>query len=272
MNDAVAAPETAPTPLLGPDDPPPVTVIEAAGTVPVLVVCDHAGNRVPAGCNRLGLSEAQLAEHIGWDIGAAEVARRLARHLGAACILSAYSRLVIDCNRSLHDPTLIPPASDGIAVPGNRDLPPAAREARILGLHRPYHAAIERALDGFAARGVVPVVLSIHSFTPRMNGFDRPWQVGILWDKDPRIAVPLIAALAQAGLEVGDNQPYSARSPQGFTMASHAVERGLPHVLVELRQDEVGDAAGAERYAAILDRALAPILADPQLYRTAFYG
>ena len=258
--------------LLGPDDPPPISVENEDGTAPLLILCDHASNRLPARLGTLGLEPAALAQHIAWDIGAAETARRLAAALDAPLILSVYSRLAVDCNRSLHDPTLIPEVSDGIAVPGNHALPAAERRQRIEALHRPYHETIDRHLGRLAAHRIAPAVISIHSFTPRMAGFDRPWHVGVLWDKDPRIPLPLIERLAlMGGLAIGDNLPYSARSPQGFTMTRHAVAHGLSHVLVELRQDEVADPAGAARYAGFLERALRPILDDPDLYRPAFY-
>jgi predicted N-formylglutamate amidohydrolase len=260
-----------PAHLLGAGDPAPVTTHNAAGRAPLLVLCDHASNAVPASLAMLGLGPAALSRHIGWDIGAAAVARALAEMLDAPALISGFSRLVIDCNRSLADPTSIPAHSDGIAVPGNAGLGGADRLARAEACFRPYHHAIAARLDAFATGGIVPAIVSIHSFTPRMNGFDRPWQVGVLWDRDPRIPLPLIAALAGQGLAVGDNEPYSARAPEGFTLRRHADARGLPHVLVEIRQDEIGEAAGAARYAALLAEALQPILADPLLYRTAFY-
>jgi len=259
--------------LLEPDDPPPVRRVNPAGRAPVLLVCDHAGRAVPRALAGLGLAPAQLAQHIGWDIGAAAVTEHLAMALDAPALLGGYSRLVVDCNRAPNDPSLIPAVSDGVEIPGNRDLGDAARTARLTTIHHPYHAAIAAWLDERARHGSVPAIVSIHSFTPRMNGVDRPWQIGILWDKDPRIALPLLAGLARtSGLEIGDNQPYSARSPQGYSMARHAVERGLPHVLVELRQDEIATAEGAARYAGLLAEALAPILADRQLYRIAFWA
>ncbi|MGB8840149.1 MAG: N-formylglutamate amidohydrolase [Aliidongia sp.] len=257
--------------LLAPTDPAPFTVINPDGRAEILLVCDHAATAVPASLGRLGLDEADLARHIGWDIGAAAVTRVLAERLSAPAVLSGYSRLVIDCNRGLDDPTSIPAISDALPVPGNRSLSAADRLARAEECFWPYQRAVGAMLDRAAATGVTPVMLSIHSFTPRLNGYDRPWQVGILWDRDPRVAVPLIAHLALRGLNVGDNQPYSGRDPEGFTLLHHAVQQGLPHVLIELRQDEIDSAAGVERFAEHLEGALAPLLADPQLYRPAFY-
>ncbi|HTZ77165.1 MAG TPA: N-formylglutamate amidohydrolase [Stellaceae bacterium] len=258
--------------LIGAGDPPAVEIVRPEGKAPVLVTCDHASRAVPRALGRLGLGERELALHIGWDIGAGAVTRDLARLLDAPAILTGYSRLVIDCNRDLEDPTSIPAVSDGVAVPGNREVSAAERARRVETLFRPYHRAIERAIDGFIARGVHPAVLSIHSFTPSMNGIDRPWHVGVLWNKDPRIPVPLMAALRREhGLVVGDNEPYSAREPAGYTVRTHAENRGLPHMAVEIRQDLIASPAGTREWGERLARALTPILEDPGLYHEKHY-
>ncbi|HVJ52100.1 MAG TPA: N-formylglutamate amidohydrolase [Aliidongia sp.] len=252
--------------------PPAFELINPDGAARTLLLCDHAANIVPAEMGSLGLTEAELSRHIGWDIGAAAVTGSLARQLDAPAVLSGYSRLVIDCNRALDDPTAFPTVSDRLPIPGNQELSGNDKAMRADSFYWPYHRAIEARLDRFAAAQVAPAIISIHSFTPTMNEFDRPWHIGILWDKDPRLPMPLLAGLATIdGLVIGDNQPYSARDPEGFTLRHHAVRRGLPHVLIELRQDEIADAAGAERYAAYLLKVLSPILADPELYRPAIY-
>jgi predicted N-formylglutamate amidohydrolase len=259
-------------PLLGPSDPPVVEVFNENGKAPVLATCDHASNKVPRLLGKLGLADSELARHIGLDIGAAGVTRLLARQLDARAILAGYSRLVVDCNRDPADATSMPAESDGVAVPGNSTLTQAARRQRLETLFKPYHGAIERALDDFADRSVQPAVLSIHSFTPSMNGIARPWHIGVLWDRDPRIPVPLLAALRrEAGLTVGDNEPYSSREPAGYTVRTHAIGRGLPHVAVEIRQDLIADAAGEREWAERLALALTPILEDPALYRAKQY-
>src|SRR5581483_1203950 len=176
------------------------------------------------------------------------------------------------CNRDLDDPTSMPAASDGVPVPGNKDLSQAARAQRLEALFRPYHSAIEAALEGFTARGVHPAVLSIHSFTPVMNGVHRPWHIGILWDKDPRMAVPVLAALRrETGLVVGDNEPYAARERAGYTVRTHAEKRGLPHLNVELRQDLIGSETGVAEWSERLVRVLTPLLEDPALYHVKHY-
>ena len=258
--------------LLGPSDPPVVEVFNETGKAPVLLSCDHASNKVPRALGKLGLADSELRRHIGWDIGAAGVTRLLARQLDAPAILAGYSRLVVDCNRDPVDATSMPAVSDAVAVPGNAMLSEAQRRQRIEALFKPYHRAIECALDGFAERSVHPAVLSIHSFTPTMNGITRPWHIGVLWDKDPRIPVPLLAALRrETGLKVGDNEPYSAREPAGYTVRTHAVRRGLPHVAVEIRQDLIADTAGEGEWAERLALALMPILEDPALYHAKQY-
>ncbi len=252
--------------LLAASDPP-VFELCHPGTAPVLLTCDHASRRVPAALTLLGLTETALAQHIGWDIGAAAVTRRLAPLLDAPAVLAGYSRLVIDCNRPPDDPSSIPGESDGIAIPGNAALDPAARRERITALFEPYHAAIDQQLARIGVGGRAPAVISMHSFTPRTKGFARPWHVGVLWDGEGRIAKPLLAAL-RAELDptlVGDNLPYSAREPVGYTQRHHAFDRGLPHVAIELRQDLIAAEAGAAEWAERLARLLKPILATPGL-------
>jgi len=254
--------------LIAPDEAPSVEICQSEAATPLLLTCDHASNRVPRALDGLGLARGLLEQHIGWDIGAAMVTRRLALALDAAAVMSGYSRLVIDCNRDPDDPTSIPEVTDGVSVPGNRNLSAAARALRRRTCFDPYHAAIAARLDALVAAGLAPALLSIHSFTPVMNGVARPWHIGVLWDLDPRIPAPLLAALRADGLlEVGDNQPYSAREPAGYTVRHHAVARGLPHAAIELRQDLVASAEGATAWADRLAAALAPILARPELYR-----
>ena len=261
-----------PAPLLASDEPAPFELVNGEGSARLLLICDHASRRVPRALGTLGLEEWRLQRHIGWDIGAAEVARGLSRRFDAPLLLAGYSRLVIDCNRRLGDPSSIPEMSDGVAVPGNRGLGAAEAARRVTELYEPYHAAIEAALRRWQSRGVVPAFVSVHSFTPVFAGFERPWHIGVLWDRDPRIALPLIAALGRlGGIVVGDNEPYSARVPQGYSVAAHAAQKGYPHVALELRQDLIDTQHGAAQWVERLAQALAPILGDDELYRAAHY-
>jgi len=174
---------------------------------------------------------------------------------------------VIDCNRPPDDPSSIPLESDGVAIPGNAALSPVARHLRRSTLFDPYHDALEARIAAHLARGIAPAVISVHSFTPEMKGRKRPWHVGVLWDEDGRLAQPLLAALrSEPGLVVGDNEPYSAREPAGYTQRHHAHSRGLPHVAIELRQDLVAAESGAAAWAERLARMLKPILARRELY------
>jgi predicted N-formylglutamate amidohydrolase len=253
--------------LLGPGDPPALREMNPAGRAAMLILCDHASHAVPAALARLGLPDEVLRDHIGWDPGAAAIALRLAERFDAPALLSGYSRLVVDCNRYPHDPASIPEVSDGRAVPGNRGLPAAARAARIAALFDPYHAAIAARLDAFERRGVVPVVISVHSMTPRLAGQDRPWPVALSWRFDARLAPALIEALRAGGVATGDNEPYGLDPGEDYTIPEHAMRRGLPHLQVEFRQDLVGDDTGARHWADRFAGALAPLLADPRLAR-----
>jgi predicted N-formylglutamate amidohydrolase len=272
MNKTAPAEAAPPRPLLAPDEPAPFETLNPEGKAPFLLICDHASRRVPQALDGLSLDEALLLRHIGWDIGAAEVTRGLARHFEAPAVLAGYSRLVIDCNRRLGDPGSIPEVSDGVVVPGNRALPETEARRRQDALFHPYHQAIDAALARWTGRGLTPALVSIHSFTPVMNGFERPWHIGILWDQDPRIAVPLMANLrAQADINVGDNEPYSARVPQGYSVAAHAASRGFPHVAVEIRQDLIDTHHRAAEWIERLSTALSPVLRDGSIYRAELY-
>ena len=254
--------------LLGPGDPAPFEVLYPEGAARFALLCDHASNRVPRGLDCLGLPPAELERHIAWDIGAAAITRRLAAHFDAPAVLAGYSRLVIDCNRRIEDAQSILPLSDGTAIPGNRDLTERDAAARAAACFEPYHRACADILDRVEARGEVPPVVMMHTFTPDLNGTRRPWHAGVLWDgEDGRMALPLLRALrARNGLHVGDNEPYSGTSRHGYTMPAHAANHGRANVQIEVRQDLVSDEAGIERWSAILIEALTGVLADPALY------
>lgn len=243
--------------VVGPGDPPPFEVLHAHGASPWLFTADHAGQAIPQALGDLGLPPGAIDRHIGWDIGIAGVARELAARLDAWTILQAYSRLVVDCNRPLESPTLIVEASDGTGVPGNTGLDPAARTARILDIFLPYHAKIVEALDLRSARQRPTLLVTLHSFTPVMDGSPRPWHCGVLYHRDARLAHALRDALqAEGDLVVGDNQPYSVSDSSDYAIPVHGEARGLPHVELEIRQDLVADAAGQQAWAQRLERLL----------------
>jgi predicted N-formylglutamate amidohydrolase len=241
----------------------PYEIVNPGGTAPALLVCDHGGRELPEGYGTLGVSEAELARHIGWDIGAADVTRRMADLLDAPAVLTRYSRLLVDCNRASDDPTFICEVSDGTVVPRNRGIDAAERAQRVTTYYDPYHRAVAETLAAVRRRHAAPCFLPIHSFTPSMKGRVRPWHVGVLWNKDPRLAVPLMRYLAEDGtMTVGDNEPYSGRSNVGYTMRHHAAAHGLPHALVEIRQDLIGHDEGVESWAQRLAGAMKRIDKD----------
>ncbi len=257
-----------PRTLLAPDEPPPFTIESRTGRWPALLVCDHASNRIPRALARLGVPESVLQQHIAWDIGAAELVRALGARLALPAVLAGYSRLVIDCNRHLDDASSIVAESDAVPVPGNRALTPAQREARARAIFWPYHRAVDQVLGEIQSGRGVPALIAVHSFTPKMHGSFRPWHCGILWDRDPRLAVPLMDALRrEPDLVVGDNQPYSGRHPADYTVDVHAENRGWPHVCIEIRQDLIASTKGVAEWTERLERALSPLLADGALYR-----
>ena len=256
-----------PAALIGPGEPGPFRVLNPQGRARLLVVCDHASRRIPAPLNTLGLDELALGRHIASDIGAGDVAEQLSSRLDAPAVLASYSRLVIDCNRGLGDPTSILAVSDGEFIPGNQGLSEEDKAERARQFFHPYHDAISRRLDSFGRRGIVPAFVAVHSFTPIFKDVRRPWQIGVLWDKDPRIPVPLIEMLRAQGIAVGDNEPYSGKAPADHTVDHHAEGGGLPHVSIEIRQDLIHHPEGVSRWAGILGDVLEQILGDDDLYR-----
>lgn len=220
----------------------------------LLLLCDHAGNAFPPEYGTLGLPASQLERHIAYDIGAAGVTRQLSSALGVPAVLTRYSRLLIDPNRGEDDPTLIMRLSDGAIVPGNRVLTPEEREKRLRLYYRPYHEAIDRVLDRCVATEVTPAILSVHSFTESWKNASRPWHTGILWDKDARLAEPLLEALSAEGdLIVGANEPYAGQL-EGDTLWQHGTQRGLAHAIIEIRQDLIRDGKGQTAWAERLVR------------------
>ncbi|MFD0934336.1 N-formylglutamate amidohydrolase [Methylobacterium trifolii] len=226
----------------------------------LILVCDHASNHVPEDIV-LGVGAAEFSRHIAYDIGAAGVTRGLAASLGAPAILTRFSRLIIDPNRGRDDPTLVMRLSDGAVVPGNARIDEAGKLARIRRFYEPFDRAIDAAVAQAEAAGRTPMILTMHSFTPYWRGQARPWQVGILYDRDERLSAPLIAGLRDdpAGLTVGDNEPYGGGLP-GDTIDRHATMRGLANALVEIRQDLIAGEAGQAEWAARFARLLRPLM------------
>jgi predicted N-formylglutamate amidohydrolase len=255
-------------PLIGPGDAPPFTTYNDHGQARVLLVADHASPYFPAGMNQLGLADWVLERHVASDLGSAMLARFLADEIDAQLVLAGFSRLIVDPNRKLDDPTAFPEISDGIAIPGNLNLSDGQKALRVQSFFKPYHDTITARLEEFTRRGIVPAVISVHTCTPVFDRIVRPWHIGIMWDQDPRLAVPLIEHFSQIeDICIGDNEPYSGRHPHDFTIDYHAEPNGLPHVGFEVRQDLVATENGARKWAGILAGGLKDILADDNLYQ-----
>lgn len=268
---ATPAPAALPDQLIGKGEPPAYRVENAKGQGKCVIVCDHASNLVPQSLSSLGLSKPELQRHIAWDPGTEEIGRKLGQKLDAPVVLASYSRLVVDLNRGHDHPDCMREVSDHTRIPGNKDLDPTQKKQRLAEFFWPYHKAIDAQVQRYLVKGVAPVLISVHSFTPKMDGFKRPWHIGVLWNKEEGIALQLVENLRKNNpeLRIGENEPYSLKS-ENFTkntVSTHAESRGLPYVIVEFRQDLVGTKAKAEKWAGIFLGALAPILKSPGLYR-----
>jgi predicted N-formylglutamate amidohydrolase len=247
--------------LLAPGEPAPASIDRADGASPFLILCDHAGRRIPAALGTLGLEEADLSRHIAWDIGAAAVADRLGAALEATVIKQAYSRLVIDCNRAPGHPTSIAPVSESTPVPGNQHVTPAEAAKREAEIFRPYHDLIATTLAERRRLQRPSVIVAVHSFTPIYHGTTRPWHVGVLHDRAPSLSLALLMLLrAEPGLVVGDNEPYQLSQISDYTVPVHAERNGLTCTELELRQDLIEAPEGQEWWAALLARVLVAAL------------
>jgi predicted N-formylglutamate amidohydrolase len=244
------------------DEPHPVSVERPDGASPIFLACDHAGNRVPDRLGSLGIGEAELRRHIAWDLGAAEVSRDLSARMDATLVLQAYSRLVIDCNRAPRRPGSIATISESTEIPGNRGLHPDHAAARAREIFHPYHDAIAGALDARRENGSESVLVCVHSFTPVFKGERRPWHVGLLYNRDGRLARILAELMAEdPGLCIGDNQPYAISDEGDYTIPVHGEQRGIPHIEIEIRHDLIESAEGQREWAGRLESWLTEALA-----------
>lgn len=243
-------PGTAPSSLLCKDDPAPVEIANPDSNHPLLLVCEHAGQAIPSALGDLGLNPGELDSHVGWDIGAESVTRRMAQALGAPAVIQRYSRLVIDCNRPPEAPDAMPETNHGVNVPGNQALDPAARHARVSEIFEPFHAAVNACI----ARHPRRIVLSIHSFTPSLGGQHRPWHIGFLFRKDTATSRHLGRFVGEnrPDLSIGMNQPYQIDDASDWFVPQHGEARKIPHSLIEIRNDLIQDIEGQTTWAQIL--------------------
>lgn len=250
--------------LLSTNEPPPFGFREGSTSSPYLILCDHAANLVPRALGSLGLAATELERHIGWDIGALELARELANILDASLVWQNYSRLVIDCNRPVESPESIVLKSEDTLVPGNQMITVAEAELRRAEIFEPYHARIRQELDEREARGQRSILIFVHTFTPVFRGVSRPWHAGVLYLTDSRLAAPLLARFQEeGGFHVGDNEPYAASALTDYSLTEHAERREHPYVELEVRQDLVTNEADQKKWAKLLARLLLESSAFP---------
>ena len=250
--------------LIGPDEGPVVEMREGDG--PFVVACEHASNRLPRALGSLGLSQSDLERHIAWDPGAAEVADGLAARLGGDLLKQRFSRLAIDCNRSPELPDAIATLSEDTTIPGNLGLTAAAREDRVAAFWSPFHAALEKLLERRRSQRRPTALVTVHSFTPVYRGVARPWHVGIISTDERSLADAMLAVLRRdRTLVVGDNQPYSAKDNVDYTIRRHGRDRGLPHVMIEIRNDLLRTAKDVAGWIELLTGALLDCAASLEL-------
>lgn len=242
--------------MLAKSDIDPVGRVRPESSSNILIVCEHAGNELPMSLGNLGLRDGELQQHIGWDIGALGVAEALANRLNAPLYYQNYSRLVIDCNRPLTSTQLIVDESDRIAIPGNVNVNEEERLNRINSVWRPFQEAVAEALD--SRKGNSMMLVAVHSFSPVYMGERRPLDIGLLYNRDSTLATLLDEQLVAIddGLVVGMNEPYAVDDADDYTIPEFGEKRGIPHVLLEIRNDHIETTEQQRRWADILAIAL----------------
>ncbi|MBX7145988.1 MAG: N-formylglutamate amidohydrolase [Alphaproteobacteria bacterium] len=254
--------------LLNPNDPNPIFIYNKNSLSPLILLADHGGRAIPQKLNNLGLSSNLLKLHIAYDIGIKNVGIKLAQYLDSMFIMNHYSRLVIDCNRATSSPDCISPISDNILIPGNNNLLSTEQLFRVTEIYLPYHNYINNIINHSLQNHKVPILVSLHSFTPVMQGYQRPWHIGILWNRDKRLATLMFNLLKEdTHLCVGDNQPYSGQTCTGYTLPFHAESLGIPHVLIELKQDLIDHEDGVCFWAKKLFSLLKGIILNKNLHQ-----
>lgn len=238
--------------LLSADEPGPFKILNPLSEQPILLVCDHASCRFPVSLGDMGLDPFARRCHLAVDIGAGPLTERLAETLGVTAVMQQYSRLIVDCNRELMDPGAFLQFGDGVPVPGNRSLRQAEKDLRAEAIYWPYHKAINQQMQRLTELSAPLSFITVHSFTPVMDGESRPWQMGVLWDTDARLPEIFLEGFRAAGYNVGDNEPYSGKAPQDYTIDNHAETAGIPHVGIEIRQDLIDCDDGVETIARLM--------------------
>jgi predicted N-formylglutamate amidohydrolase len=239
------------------DWPEAVEVLNQTGRSDIVLLCEHASNHIPAEYARLGLDAHHLERHIAWDLGAAELTRRLSARLDAPSFLGTYSRLLLDLNRPLGSPGSIPTRSEDTDIPGNADVGNVEAERRAQRMFIPFHDRVAGYLDARARNGLPTRIVTIHSFTPVFLGVSRPWHAGVLFDRASNFGEAILSGLREDGsLNVAANVPYIISRDADYAVPVHGDDRGLDAVLIEIRQNLVCDSEGIERWTDRLARAL----------------
>ena len=238
------------------DWPPPVEILNPGGRSDIVLLCEHASNHIPAEYAGLGLPDHELSRHIAWDPGAAAMTRRLSALLDAPAYLGTFSRLLIDLNRPLVAQSSIVVRSEATDIPGNQDIGPAERNRRIERIFQPYHSEVSRVLDARQAAARPTRLVSIHSFTPVFLDVARPWHCGVLFDQAKAFGEALVERLRRPDLVVGANVPYQSSRDEDYAIPIYGDDRGIPAVLIELRQDLISHDDGAAQWASRLADAL----------------
>ena len=238
--------------LLASDEPAPFVVMNQNASKPVLLVCDHASRRFPKSLGTLGIDPVARRCHLAIDIGAGALTQSIAENIGVTAVLCQYSRLIVDCNRQLMDPGAFLEFGDGIVIKGNRNLHAQDKKLREQEIYWPYHGAIDAQIERLHVPDTAPIFVSIHSFTPVLNGESRAFEMGVLWDKDRITAEIFINDFRQAGYNVGDNEPYSGTALQDYTIDHHAESIGIPHIGIEIRQDLIDNEEGVAKIGELM--------------------
>ena len=236
--------------------PPPVRIINEGGRSPYVLLCEHASRFIPNHYDGLGLAAQDLARHIAWDIGAAQVALALSEQIDAPLVMAGYSRLLIDLNRPVGSATSIPEMSETTVIPGNLNLTEEERARRVALYFEPYQAAVRQVLDARLHAGLGTAIVGVHSFTPVFKSVSRPWHAGILYRKSQGFGHALAEELGGPAQAIAENEPYQIEDDSDYTVPVHGEARGLDAVLVEIRQDLIADAGNALAWAGRLSAAL----------------
>ncbi|MFN3828222.1 MAG: N-formylglutamate amidohydrolase [Micavibrio sp.] len=257
--------------LLQDDEPAPYDLINLEGDPQLILTCEHAGDIVPRQLGLLGLEPEDFRCHYAVDVGVDDVTRELSRLMNAPAILGNYSRLVVDLNRTENHPMTFATTGEGKPVPGNIGISAEEGERRLREIYRPYHTALDGLIESVIARGYIPIVISVHSYTPVFFNFARPWEVGFMYASDDRVSLPLIRHFESLGYNVGKNQPYDRRVARGGAISRHAERRRLPCSMIEFRNDMISNKKDAHHWAKLFADGLQEVLADPSI-RTYYDG